>query len=166
MENFDISVTAVQIYLRDEARVKAIASVVLNNILFIRDLKVCESEGSLFVEFPKTSTGRELFMPMTYKLLDHIESSVIEKFLSEIGEADKTPKSEAAIIKVTEHNDGTPADSSILFVDSSEHCMNRFDAIKQRLKGLGHELRFNDNAERFFWVEDTDRKTSYNLTTL
>lgn len=166
MENFEISVTAVQIYLRDEARVKAIASVVLNNILFIRDLKVCESEGSLFVEFPKTSTGHELVMPMTYKLLDHIESSVIEKFLSEIGEATKSPKREAAIIRVTEHNDGTPADSSILLVDSNERCMNRFDAIKQRLKGLGHELQSNDNAERFFWVEETDRKTSYKLSAI
>lgn len=90
MENsqFDcLAVTNIQVYPFKEPvdKIKALASIVLNDQLLIRGLKVVDGQNGLFVGYPndpfyKGEDYRNLCMPITRQFREHVENTVLEKY--------------------------------------------------------------------------------------
>lgn len=64
---------------------KALATVVLNDQLMIRGLRVMEGESGLYVKYPndpfyKGEDFRSLVVPITASLREHVENCVLEKY--------------------------------------------------------------------------------------
>lgn len=87
-----MSVTSVQVYpFREEAKlgkILGLATVVLNDQLVIRGLRVMDGDNGRFVGYPndpfyKGEDLRSTVFPMTRALREHIENCVLEKFLYE-----------------------------------------------------------------------------------
>ena len=87
-----MSVTSVQVYpFREEAKfgnMLGLATVVLNDQLVIRGLRVMGGDNGMFVGYPtdpfyKGEDLRSTVFPMTRALREHIENCVLEKFLYE-----------------------------------------------------------------------------------
>lgn len=88
---FDVlAVTSVQVYtFKDNAslgHVKAYASIVLNDQIQIRGLRVMDGENGLFVGYPtdpfyKGDEFRSVVSPITRQLREHIENCVLEKYM-------------------------------------------------------------------------------------
>lgn len=69
---------------------KGLATVVLNDQLHIRGLRIIEGEFGLFVGYPvdpfyKDDDFRHPVQPMTRQLREHIENCVLEKYQQAIG---------------------------------------------------------------------------------
>jgi len=84
-----MEITEVNIYPFDTSgtggRVRAIADIVLDDVLLIRGIKIVENKhGGLFIVFPqkKTSTGNiiDIVQPLTKELSDKIRRAVIDKY--------------------------------------------------------------------------------------
>ena len=84
-----LAVTNVQVYpFREGANLghmKALASVVLNDQMLIRGLRVMDGANGLFVGYPndpfyKGEDYKCICNPMTRQLKEHIENCVLEKF--------------------------------------------------------------------------------------
>lgn len=89
MDQHKIEVTKVDVYPFKEGayigNVKAIATVVLNDQLLLRGLRVMDGESGMFVGYPvdpfyKGEGYRNIFFPITAELRHHIEKSVLEKY--------------------------------------------------------------------------------------
>lgn len=88
--SFDyLAVTQVQVYPFKDCKglgsVKAMATVVLNDQLLVRGLKVMDGCNGLFVGYPldpffKGEEFRSQVVPMTRQLREHIENCVLEKY--------------------------------------------------------------------------------------
>ena len=97
-KGFDcLAVTNVQVYpFRDGAicgKILALATVVLNDQLTIRGLRVMDGEYGMFVGSPndpfyKGEDLRSIVFPITRALREHIENCVLEKYLYETKQAD------------------------------------------------------------------------------
>ena len=64
---------------------KALATIVLNDQIQIRGLRVMEGENGLYVGYPvdpynRCEDFRSLVMPITRQLREHIENCVLEKY--------------------------------------------------------------------------------------
>lgn len=88
-----LAVTSVQVYpFKDNigtAHFKGLATVVLNDQLIIRGLRINDGENGLFVAYPvdpfyKGDDFRYLVVPMTRQLREHIENCVLEKYQATI----------------------------------------------------------------------------------
>lgn len=71
-------------------RMKGLATVVLNDQLHIRGLRIMEGDNGLFVGYPvnpfyKGEDFRTVVQPMTRPLREHIENCVLEKYQQAIG---------------------------------------------------------------------------------
>ena len=87
---FDVlAVTSVRVYpFKDDAsleHVKAYATIVLNDQIRIRGLRVMEGVNGLFVGYPtdpfyKGDDFRSVVTPITRQLREHIENCVLEKY--------------------------------------------------------------------------------------
>lgn len=98
-KQFDcLAVTQVQVFpFRDSpnlGHIKALASVVLNDQLNIRGLRVMDGENGLFVGFPSDPFYRgedlkSIVFPITKQLREHIENCVLEKFQYEMEALDE-----------------------------------------------------------------------------
>lgn len=84
-----LSVTSVQVYpFREEAKIGKIlglATVVLNDQLVIRALRIMGGENGMFVGYPtdpfyKGEDLRSSVFPITRALREHIENCVLEKY--------------------------------------------------------------------------------------
>lgn len=87
-----LAVTNVQVYpFREEAKLGnmlGLATVVLNDQLTIRGLRIMGGENGMFVGYPadpfyKGEDLRSTVFPITRALREHIENCVLEKFLYE-----------------------------------------------------------------------------------
>lgn len=163
-----LACTAVQVFPQPNLdSTKALATVVLNDQLIIRGLRVVEGGNGLYVSFPKElhgETPRAVIFPVTRQLREHIENCVLEKYQSAIG-SDTAPERDerkSALVKTTDYNNGeTLAESEVILIDSHEACMEQLANIKDSLRAVGREL--NDERDAFFWTVDpeTDAKVSY-----
>ena len=84
-----LAVTSVQVYPFKEGpstgKMLAKASIVLNDQLQVRGLRIMEGENGLFVGYPndpfyKGEDFRSVCFPMTRQLREHIENCVLEKY--------------------------------------------------------------------------------------
>ena len=92
-----LAVTKVQVYpFRDGAicgKILALATVVLNDQLTIRGLRVMDGEYGMYVGYPndpfyKGEDLRSIVFPITRALREHIENCVLEKYQYETKKAD------------------------------------------------------------------------------
>lgn len=84
-----LAVTSVQVYPFREGQnlghMKALASVVLNDQLLIRGLRVVDGSNGLFVGYPndpffKGEEFKTICGPLTRQLREHIENCVLERY--------------------------------------------------------------------------------------
>jgi stage V sporulation protein G len=87
-----LQVTQVQVFPFKESvsmgHIKGLATVVLNNQLIIRSLRIMEGENGLFIGYPldpffKGEELRSITNPLTRALREHIENVVLEKYQAE-----------------------------------------------------------------------------------
>ena len=92
-----LSVTSVQLYpFRDgkhPGKILGLATVVLNDQICIRDLRIMDGVNGLYVAYPNdpfvNGEGmRSIVFPMTRALREHVENCVLEKYLYETKKAD------------------------------------------------------------------------------
>ena len=86
-----LAVTHVQVFpfTGDVGHVKGIATVVLNDQLVLRGLRIMDGENGLFVGYPldpffKGEEIRSIYIPQTRQLREHIENCVLEKYQAAI----------------------------------------------------------------------------------
>jgi stage V sporulation protein G len=141
MENssFDcLAVTAVTIFPVDNVtdRTIATASVVINDQLIIRGVRVCQGENGLYVGYPQVSSNgipRAATFPITRQLREHIENCVLEKYSASVeGEIKKARDSgNYALYHTTVDSDPSAyPDTEILRIGDVEYCMELFNDIK------------------------------------
>lgn len=70
---------------------KALATIVLNDQIQIRGLRVVNGQNGLFVSYPpdtfyKGDDFRSIVLPITRQLREHIENCVLEKYQAAISE--------------------------------------------------------------------------------
>lgn len=83
-----LAVTNVQVFPfsnNPDVKEKALATIVLNDQIQIRGLRVMEGEYGLYVSYPrdpfiKQGEFRTVCMPITRQLREHIENCVLEKY--------------------------------------------------------------------------------------
>lgn len=84
-----LAVTNVQVYPFKEGpslgHIKGMASVVLNDQIQLRGLRIMESENGLWLGYPsdpfyKGEDFRTIYNPITRQLREHIETMVLEKY--------------------------------------------------------------------------------------
>ena len=73
----------------DMGKMKGLASVVLNDQLVIRGLRIMDGENGLFVGYPndpffKGEECRSIVFPVSRQLREHIENCVLEKYQAAI----------------------------------------------------------------------------------
>lgn len=87
-----LQVTQVQVFPFKESvsmgHIKGLATVVLNDQLIIRSLRIMEGENGLFIGYPldpffKGDEFRSITNPLTRALREHIENVVLEKYQAE-----------------------------------------------------------------------------------
>ena len=88
--SFDcLAVTNVQVFPFKEGanlgQMKGLATIVLNDQIQIRGLRVMDGENGMFVGYPndpfyKGEDYRSICLPMTRQLREHIENCVLEKY--------------------------------------------------------------------------------------
>lgn len=90
--NFEcLTVTDVKVYpLQVQmSNVRGLATVVINDQMLIRGLRVMDGENGLFVGYPndpfyKGEEFRTVCQPISRQLREHIENKVLEKYQEEI----------------------------------------------------------------------------------
>jgi stage V sporulation protein G len=79
-----IQITDVQIYVVNEDKLKAYATITLDNAFLIRDLKVIKGHTGLFVAMPakkrKDGVFRDIAHPLNQSMRDHLEELVLKAF--------------------------------------------------------------------------------------
>ena len=79
-----MEITAVKIYPANEGKLKAYATMVIDNCFIIRDMKVIQGENGLFVSMPsrrkKDGTFKDIAHPLNQETRKTIEEKVIEEF--------------------------------------------------------------------------------------
>ena len=79
---------------KENSRMKGIASILLDDIIAIHDIRIINGDNGLFVAMPsrKTATGgyRDIVHPITQEGRDIIESAIIEAY----NNAEETPAAE------------------------------------------------------------------------
>lgn len=84
-----LKVTSVQVYpfSHPVGHKLGLASVVLNDQLLIRDLRIMDSENGIYVAYPNVNKEhdpeafpRAVVFPMARALREHIENAVLEKY--------------------------------------------------------------------------------------
>jgi stage V sporulation protein G len=83
-----MDITAVKIFPVNEKKVKAYASIVLDDCFLVRDLKVIHGENKLFVAMPskkmKDGSYRDTVHPLNSSMRQQIESSVLQAYQSQV----------------------------------------------------------------------------------
>ena len=86
-----MDITAVKIFPATERKVKAYASIVLDDCFIVRDIKVINGDNKLFVAMPskkmKDGSYRDTVHPLNSSTRQMIESTVLEAYQAEIANA-------------------------------------------------------------------------------
>ena len=86
-----MDITAVKIFPATERKVKAYASIVLDDCFIVRDIKVINGDNKLFVAMPskkmKDGSYRDTVHPLNSSTRQMIESTVLEAYQAEIAGA-------------------------------------------------------------------------------
>ena len=79
-----MEITDVKIYIRDEAKLKAYATIVIDNCFIIRNLKVIQGNNGLFIAMPSRKrpdgTYKDIVHPLNNETRQEIETKIISKY--------------------------------------------------------------------------------------
>lgn len=79
-----MEISDVQIYLMNEEKLKAYATVIIDNAFLIRDLKVIQGNSGLFVAMPakkmKDGSYRDIAHPLNQETRQYFERKILEAF--------------------------------------------------------------------------------------
>ncbi len=83
-----MEISDVQIYIANEDKLKAYATITIDRCFVIRDLKIILGTGGLFVAMPakkrKDGTFRDIAHPVNKEMRDKLEKRVLEAYQSAI----------------------------------------------------------------------------------
>jgi stage V sporulation protein G len=83
-----MDVTEIRIFLADEERLKAYVTVTFNDCFVVRDLKVINGNGGLFVAMPskkkKDGTYKDIAHPINSDFRTYLENLILEKYKDEL----------------------------------------------------------------------------------
>jgi stage V sporulation protein G len=89
-----MEITEVRIFLKNEERLKAYASITFDDAFVVRNLKVINGKKGMFVSMPnrKTKDGeyKDVAHPVNNDMRDTIESRVMEAYNLKFKEAEAT----------------------------------------------------------------------------
>lgn len=91
-----MKITEVKVYPANEGKLKAYATMVIDNAFIIRDLKVIQSDKGLFVSMPsrrkKDGSFKDVAHPLNQETRQEIENAIIAEFNKVMGsDAEITP---------------------------------------------------------------------------
>lgn len=79
-----MNITEVKVFPTTEGKLKAYATMVIDNCFIIRDLKIIESAKGLFVSMPsrrkKDGTFKDIAHPLDLETRQMIENKIIEEY--------------------------------------------------------------------------------------
>ena len=80
----DLKITDVRIRLKDESKLKGVASITIDECFVIHDIKVIEGKDGLFVSMPskKTANGehKDIAHPINTETRETIKNAVLEAY--------------------------------------------------------------------------------------
>lgn len=83
-----MQITEVKIYPVNEDRLRAYVTITLENCFVIRDLKIIQGTGGLFVAMPskkrKDGQFRDIAHPLNQETREHIEQMVFDAYKREV----------------------------------------------------------------------------------
>ncbi len=84
-QGFDMTITEVKIFpVEDGGRLKAYATMVLDDAFIIRDLKVIDGDNGLFVSMPsrrkKDGSFRDIAHPLNAEMRTTVEQTIINEY--------------------------------------------------------------------------------------
>lgn len=83
-QGYSMEITEVKVYPANEGKLKAYATMVIDNCFIIRDLKIIESEKGMFVSMPsrrkKDGSFKDVAHPLNQETRQLIENKVIEEY--------------------------------------------------------------------------------------
>lgn len=86
-----MQITEIQIYLMNEERLKAFASVTFDNCFVVRNMKVVATDSGVKLCMPSRKTAnneyRDLAHPITQAFRSYLESSVLEAYHAQLAGA-------------------------------------------------------------------------------
>ncbi len=95
----NMNITDIQIFLANEERLKAYATITIEDAFIVRDLKIINGNTGLFVAMPakkrKDGTFKDIAHPLNQETRDRIETQVLAAYEKALGEA--TNGSRAAV---------------------------------------------------------------------
>ncbi|HAS52981.1 MAG: septation protein SpoVG [Nitrospirae bacterium GWC2_57_13] len=94
-----MEITEVRVFpVSNEERLKAYATITIDNVFLVRDLRIINGNNGLFVAMPsrkmKDGTFKDIAHPLNGETRQVIESKVLAEYEREL--ANPTPRSEAA----------------------------------------------------------------------
>ena len=88
-----MEITEIRITLREDEKLKAFASITLDNMIVIRGLKVIEGSGGTFIAMPsrqrKDGTYQDIAHPINRETREWLESQVIAAYKEECHRAEQ-----------------------------------------------------------------------------
>ena len=79
-----MEISDVQIYLMNEEKLKAYATVIIDNAFLIRDLKVIQGNNGLFIAMPakkmKDGSYRDIAHPLNQDTRQYFEKKILEAY--------------------------------------------------------------------------------------
>ncbi|MGD1997633.1 MAG: septation regulator SpoVG [Candidatus Dependentiae bacterium] len=79
-----MEITEVKLYPTSEGRLKAYVSLVFNNCFIVREIKLVEGEGGLFVSMPSRRRNdgsfKDIAHPLNTEMRSEIEKRIIEEY--------------------------------------------------------------------------------------
>ncbi len=77
-------ITEVQVFIVNEDKLKAYATITLDECFVIRDLKIIQGQGGVFIAMPakkrKDGTFRDIAHPLNKETREMIEGAIIEAY--------------------------------------------------------------------------------------
>ena len=96
-----MEITEVKIYLANEGKLKAYATMVIDNCFIVRDMKVIKSDKGFFVSMPsrrkKDGSFKDIVHPLDSQTRKDVEKRIIDEYLKVVDEgSSESENSEAA----------------------------------------------------------------------
>ncbi len=86
-----MEITEIKVFPANEGRLKGYATMVFDNCLIVRDMKIIQSDEGYFVSMPsrrkKDGSFKDIVHPLNGDTRDLIEKKVIEEYKKVVGEA-------------------------------------------------------------------------------
>ncbi len=91
-----MEITEVRVFLMNEEKLKAYATITFDQCFVVRDLKVISGNSGLFVAMPskkrKDGTFKDIAHPLNNDFRAKIENAVLEAYEKEMGPSQEAPK--------------------------------------------------------------------------